>query len=268
MTSFLCAEPLEKIRSGQITLGLGIHHLRGAAVPLLARAAGYDWLFIDSEHSAISTQEISQLCLAALPTGVAPLVRICADALDEGTRALDNGALGIIVPHVDTASRARELVEAFRFHPIGHRSIGGPPAPFGFRPPPAPEMQRILNQQILVIPMIETPLAVQNAEAIAAVDGIDALLVGTNDLALEMGIAGQLGHDSIRSAYRQVAEACRRHGKALGMGGVYDQELASFYIGNGASMILAGNDHGLLLESATRRAEFLRGAAALEPCGA
>src|ERR1039458_9666696 len=105
--TMLAVEALQQIRSGRLTLGFGVHHLRGAAVPLLAKAAGYDWLFIDSEHGAISTQEISQLCLAALSTGIAPIVRVCRGAIDEGTRALDNGALGVIIPHVDTPDEAR-----------------------------------------------------------------------------------------------------------------------------------------------------------------
>jgi 2-keto-3-deoxy-L-rhamnonate aldolase RhmA len=251
-------EVLDRIRGGGLTLGLGVHQLRGSAVPLLAKAAGYDWLFIDSEHGTISTQEISQICLASLPSGIAPIVRICAGALDEGTRALDNGALGIVVPHVDTVEQARSLVDAFRFSPMGHRSTGGPPAQFGYRPPSAVEAQKILNAAILVIPMIETPRAVENAEKIAAIDGIDALLIGTNDLSLEMGIPGQVGHERVRAAYQQVADACRRHNKVLGMGGVYDQEVASRYIAMGARLVLAGSDHNLLLDAATRRAEFLR----------
>jgi 2-keto-3-deoxy-L-rhamnonate aldolase RhmA len=255
----LCSDVLKKIRGGAMSLGFGVHQLRGAAVPMLAKAAGYDWLFIDSEHGVITTQEISQICLAALPNGIAPIVRVCADAIDEGTRALDNGALGIVVPHVDTVEQAKRLVDAFRFSPMGHRSSGGPPAQFGFRPPGAAELQRALNAEILVIPMIETPQAVENADKIAALEGIDALLIGTNDLALEMGIAGQVGHERIGAAYQVVAEACRRHKKVLGMGGVYDQEVASRYIGLGARLILAGSDHNLLLDAATRRAEFLRG---------
>ncbi|HJZ32138.1 MAG TPA: aldolase/citrate lyase family protein [Hyphomicrobiaceae bacterium] len=252
------SDTVQRIRGGQLTLGLGVHHLRGSAVPLLAKAAGYDWLFIDAEHGAISTPEIAQIAMAALPMGVVPIVRICSGALDEGTRALDNGALGIVVPHVDTPEEARRLVEAFRFAPIGHRSTGGSNACFGYRPPPAAEAQKILNAEILVIVMIETPRAVDNAAAIAAVEGIDALLIGSNDLSLELGIPGQLGDERVRSAYAKVAAACRQHHKVLGMGGVYDQELASRYIGMGARLVLAGSDHGLLLEAASRRAEFLR----------
>lgn len=257
----LAQDALNKIRSGQMALGLGVHHLRGSAVPLLAKAGGFDWLFIDSEHGTITTQEIAQVSFAALATGVAPIVRICSGALDEGTRALDNGALGIIVPHVDTVAQAREMVGAFRFSPIGHRSTGGPPAQFGYRPPAAAEMQKTLNAEVLVIPMIETPEAVENADAIAAVDGVDVLLIGTNDLSLEMGVPGQVGHERIRAAYEKVSAACRRHKKVLGMGGVYDETIAARYIGMGVSMILAGSDHNLLLGALTQRANFLRGLA-------
>jgi 2-keto-3-deoxy-L-rhamnonate aldolase RhmA len=255
----LASDALQRIRSGRLTLGLGVHHLRGSAVPMLARAAGFDFLFIDAEHGAISTPEIAQIAIAALGLGVAPIVRICAGALDEGTRALDNGALGLVVPHVDTPEEARRLVEAFRFAPMGRRSTGGSNAAFGYRPPPAAETQWLLNAELLVIPMIETPLAVANAEAIAAVPGIDVLLIGSNDLALEMGIPGEIGHERVREAFATVGAACRRHGKVLGMGGVYDQELASRYIGMGASFVLGANDHALLLNAATQRAQFLRG---------
>jgi 2-keto-3-deoxy-L-rhamnonate aldolase RhmA len=258
----LCEDGLKKIRAGkELALGLGVHHLRGSAVPMLAKAAGFDWLFIDAEHGFISAPEIAQICLAALPMGVVPIVRICAGALDEGTRALDNGALGLVVPHVDTPEQARALVDAFRFAPMGHRSTGGTNAAFGYRPPTAAEAQKILNAEILIIPMIETPLAVENAEAIAAIEGIDALLIGSNDLSLEMGISGQIGHEKIHTAYRTVADACRRHGKVLGMGGVYDQELASRYVRLGARLVLGANDHALILNAATQRAEFLRGLA-------
>jgi 2-keto-3-deoxy-L-rhamnonate aldolase RhmA len=193
--------------------------------------------------------------------GVVPVVRICSGEFAEGTRALDNGALGLVIPHVDTPDEARALTDAFRFAPMGHRSTGGSNAAFGYRPPAAAEAQKTLNAQILIIPMIETPQAVENAEKIAAIDGIDALLIGTNDLSLEMGISGQVGHERIRAAYETVADACRRHGKVLGMGGVYDEELASRYIGMGACLVLGANDHALLLSSATKRAEFLRGLA-------
>ena len=106
---------LAKLKAGELALGFGVQHLRSVATPMLAKAAGFDWLFIDCEHGAFSMQEATQICLAALPTGITPLVRVCTDALDEGTRALDNAAMGIVVPHVDTAEQAKLIAAKFRF---------------------------------------------------------------------------------------------------------------------------------------------------------
>ena len=247
-----------KMQLGGVALGFGVHHLRTAAVPLLAKASGHDWIFIDTEHGAFSVQEATQLCIAALPVGVTPIVRVCAGALDEGTRALDNGALGIVVPHVDTAKEARRIAEAFHYPPDGHRSWGGPPAAYGYQPPAMGEAQQALNQEILIVAMIESPEGVENAEAIAAVDGIDVLLMGTSDLTAEMGLSGQLGHPKVIEAYQAIIDAARKHGKFSGMGGVYDQENARRYISMGAQFILSGADHGYLMAGAKARTDFLR----------
>jgi 2-keto-3-deoxy-L-rhamnonate aldolase RhmA len=248
-----------RLLKNELALGFGVHHLRTSATAMLAAATGHDWLFIDMEHGAISPHEATQICLAALPTGITPIVRICADALDEGTRCLDNGALGVIVPHVDTVARAKQIAKAFRYPPIGSRSWGGPPAAFGFSPPANAEAQAALNKTVLVVAMIESPEAVGNATDIAAVEGIDALLIGTSDLTAEMGISGQYDHVRVREAYEIVGKACRANGKALGMGGVYDKDNASYYIKGGARMVLSGSDHNYILAGAKARSELLRG---------
>lgn len=247
-----------KLQSNQLALGFGVHHLRTGATGLLAAASDHDWLFIDMEHGGFSVQEATQICLAALPTGITPIVRVAADAIDEGTRALDNGALGVVVPHVDTAAQAKRLARAFRYPPLGSRSWGGPPAAFGYRPPAHAEAQAALNDAVLVVAMIESPDGVANAAEIAAVDGIDALLIGTNDLSAEMGIAGQLDHPRVAEAYETVGAACRAHGKALGMGGVYDRDTASRYVKAGARFVLTGSDHTYLMAGAKARADLLR----------
>src|SRR5215470_11972067 len=247
-----------KLENNELALGFGVHHLRTSATAMLAAASDHDWLFIDMEHGAISPHEAAQICVAALPTGVTPIVRICADALDEGTRCLDNGALGVIVPHVDTVERAKQIARVFRYPPLGTRSWGGPPAAFGFQAPGNAEAQAALNQTVLVIAMAESPEAVRNAKAIAAVDGIDGILIGTSDLTAELGISGQIDHPKVVEAYEAVGAACKAAGKSLGMGGVYDQVNASRYIKMGARMVLSGSDHNYLLAGAKARSELLR----------
>jgi 2-keto-3-deoxy-L-rhamnonate aldolase RhmA len=253
---------LRKMRAGELALGFGVHVSRGSLVPVLANAAGYDWLFIDMEHGALSVDQACEISIAALAVGITPIVRVCSSALHEGTRALDNGAMGVVVPHVDTVQEAEAVVRAYRYPPTGMRSWGGIVVPYGLRPPGPAEAQAALNREVAVIAMIETPEAVQNVDAIAAVDGIDVLLIGSSDLSTTMGIPGQFGHQRIQDAYKRVSAACKKHGRILGMGGIYDREWVKFYLGMGARFVLGGADHGFMLAAATDRAKFLREVAA------
>ena len=150
------------------------------------------------------------------------------------------------------------MVQAFRFAPLGRRSIGGAYPQFGFASGPAQQVVSSLNQATLVVAMIETPRAVEQADAIAAVPGIDVLLMGTNDLCLEWGIPGQLESERVVSAIDTVVAACRKHGKWPGLGGVYGRELMKRYIGRGMRFVLAGNDISLLLAAAQDQAAFAR----------
>jgi len=249
----------QRLKAGHMALGFGVHHLRSVAAPVLAAATGHDWMFIDGEHGAFTIQETTQLCIAALPTGVTPIVRVCAGALDEATRALDNGAMGIVVPHVDTASDAKRIADAFHYPPMGHRSWGGPPAIYGYQPPATAEAQAAINNEILTIVMLESPEAIGNADAIAAVDGVDVLFIGTSDLTAELGVSGQMGHPKVAEAYQAVGDACRHHGKVLGMGGVYDEENAARYVAMGAHFLLTGSDHSYIIAGASQRAAFFKG---------
>jgi 2-keto-3-deoxy-L-rhamnonate aldolase RhmA len=249
----------QRLKSGRMALGFGVHHLRTVAAPVLAAITGHDWIFIDTEHGAFNIQETTQLCIAALPTGVTPIVRVCAGAIDEATRALDNGALGIVVPHVDTAAEAKRIASAFHYPPMGTRSWGGPPAVYGYQPPATVEAQAAINAEILTIVMLESPEAIRNANAIAAVPGVDVLFIGTSDLTAELGISGQMGHAKVIEAYQTVGDACRKHGKTLGMGGVYDEENAARYVAMGARFVLSGSDHSYIVSGAAQRSAFFNG---------
>jgi len=168
------------------------------------------------------------------------------------------GGIGTPDQYVDTPEQAREIVDHLKHPPIGHRSVAGSQAIFDFKSVPIGELTRAANAALLVIPMMETPTAIANAEAIAAVPGIDALLIGTNDLAAEMGIPGDFGHQRIAGAYETVIAACRKHNKWPGMAGVYVEELMQKYIGMGMRLVLAGSDGAFLMAGASRRAALVR----------
>ena len=249
----------ERLVAGELSIGMGVKAVRGVEIARIMKTAGYDWLFIDLEHGPTSVETAYQISIAALDANIAPIVRVPHGELALATRCLDGGALGIVIPHVDTADEARAMVDAFRYQPLGHRSIAGGYPQFGFAPTPAAQVTIEMNDATLVIAMVETPRAIENADAIAAVPGIDVLLMGTNDLCLEMGIAGKLDDERVVIAVQTVVTACKRHGKWAGLGGVYDKELLKRSIDVGMRFILAGNDLPLLVAAATEQASFVRG---------
>ena len=175
------------------------------------------------------------------------------------SRLLDSGAQGIVVPHVDTVEEAQRVVAHCRYPPVGHRSVVGALPQFGYQPMSAGETTIVANAETLVIVMLETPLAIRNADAIAAVPGIDVVLIGTNDLCAELGIPGQFVDPRVEEAYRTVVAACKKYNKHPGMGGVYDPPLLEKYIGYGMRFILGGGDLSFLMAGGKARTEFLRG---------
>lgn len=249
----------ERLARGELSLGLGIRLMRGVEIAKILKTCGYDWLFIDLEHSTLSLDTAAQMSVAALDAGIAPLVRVPEGEFSIASRALDGGALGIVMPHVDTPEAARAVVSHLKYPPAGHRSVAGALAQFDFRAMKSADLTAAANAATLIVVMLETPQAIANAEAIAAVPGVDALLIGTNDLSAEMGIPGDFANPRVVSAYEAVIAACRKHGKFPGMGGVYNEDLMRRYIGLGMRLILSGGDTGMLMQAATQRSTFLRG---------
>ncbi|HLJ22180.1 MAG TPA: aldolase/citrate lyase family protein, partial [Stellaceae bacterium] len=172
----------ERLKKGEVALGCGVRLARTVEIAKVMAISGYDWLFIDMEHGSIDLDIACQMAVAALDAGIAPIPRVPAGEFSIATRLLDGGAAGIVIPHVDTADEAREIVDRLKYPLQGHRSVAGAMAQLGYRPTPLGEASRVVNAETLLVVMIETPRAVENAEAIAAVPGIDVLLIGTNDL--------------------------------------------------------------------------------------
>jgi 4-hydroxy-2-oxoheptanedioate aldolase len=248
----------EKLDAGDLALGFSVRMLRTVEVATAAKAAGFDWLFLDCEHGTLGLDAAAQIAVAALEAGIAPLVRVPNGEYALATRMLDNGALGIVVPHVDSAEEAAEVVRRLKYPPVGHRSIGGIGPHYGLRALKIGEAAAAMNAANLTVVMLETPRAIENADAIAAVPGIDVLLIGSNDLCLEMGIPGQFTHDRLANAYERMIAACKRHSKHPGMAGIYVEDVMSRYIGMGARFVLGGGDAAFVMAGAVQRAINLR----------
>ncbi|MGE0225794.1 MAG: HpcH/HpaI aldolase/citrate lyase family protein [Acetobacteraceae bacterium] len=247
----------EKLEQGQLSLGVGVRMTRSVEIAAAMASAGFDWLFLDMEHGVMSLEACAQISTAALAAGITPIARVPNGEYSIATRALDNGALGIVVPHVDTAAEAREVVEKLKYPPVGHRSMGGTGPHYSLRSASVGEAARSLNAANLTVVMLETPTAIANADEIAAVPGVDVLLIGTNDLCAEMGIHGDFGNDRVADAYGKMIAACEKAGKFPGMAGIYNETIMPRYIGMGARFILSGQDAAFMMAGAQARTGFL-----------
>ncbi len=244
--------------AGKLAASLNVNRWRSVDAADIAKAAGFEWLFLDLEHSVLSEEMASQIAVAALSAGITPIARVGTDQFYQAARLLDAGAQGIVFPHIDDAKRAKQAAMATKYPPLGSRSLTGPLAQAEFANVSDPASMAALNRETLTIVMIETQQALDNADAIARVDGVDALLIGTNDLAADLGIPGKVGDDKIAAAYRTVAKACKGAGKFFGMGGVYSKELIQRYLKTGVQFMLGGADVGFMLEGAKARREMIR----------
>lgn len=248
----------EKILKNELCLGVGLRQTRTADIGKIMSTCGYDWLFIDMEHNSMDIDITSQISVAAQDAGITPIVRVPDFAHHHATRVLDCGAMGIVFPHVDDATTAQRLVSNCLYPPNGHRSMTGVLPQLDFKQKPIAEVAKLINDSMLIVIMLESPEAISNVDSIAAVEGVDVILIGTNDLCMEMGIPGDYSNPKVKDAYTKVIETCKKYGKTPGMGGVYNEELMSEYIKMGMRFILSGSDLSFMMQSALQRSNKLR----------
>jgi 2-keto-3-deoxy-L-rhamnonate aldolase RhmA len=249
---------LARMRSGDVALGMIARLSRSGDIARIARTTGHDFIFIDTQHSLFSLESIGHIAQAALGCGIAPLVRVRSCTDPDTSLILDNGATGIVFPDVNSAEDAKRAVDACKFAPIGRRSVSGGYPIFDFAPVPIGESVRLLNESTLVVCMIETREGLANVEGIAAVDGVDVIHVGCNDLLTAMGKPGRFGDPEIVAAVERVIAACARSGKFAGLGGERDQERQLAFIRKGVRFLTTQSDIGFLMLAASERTAQIR----------
>jgi 2-keto-3-deoxy-L-rhamnonate aldolase RhmA len=210
----------------------------------LVALAGFDFVVLDLEHSPIGLESAYRLIGTALHTGVAPLVRV--PGLESGLvqRVLDAGAAGIMVPHVDTVEQARAAVAATRFPPLGARGVGSTSRAGLWGAMPREDYLRNGRDEVVLIAQIESAPGVRNAQAIAAVEGVDALLVGAADLSVSEGRAES--DPRVAALITQAVTAGREAGVPVGNAGGATAAAVRASLAAGFTFTLLSNDASLL----------------------
>lgn len=246
---------LDRLRGGELTLMMGIRSARTADAVRIARSTGHHAVLIDLEHSTMSLDVTAALCSTAADLGMTPFVRVPEREYGAIGRLLDGGAVGIVAPRIETVAAARDVARACRFPPRGQRSQLAMTPALGMRPTPAAQLNPALDDATIVQILVETTAGVANADAIAALDGVDMLAFGANDFTAELGVPGRYDDPRLRAAVATVAEACHHHGKQLMLGGVGDLgRLAELVPLGVCPLFLTGTDSDLLFAGAQARA--------------
>jgi len=219
----------EKLKRDEVVASMTVRLVRSMEIARIARTAGFDTLYVDIEHSSFSLDTCGQICMAALEAGIAPFVRVPANTPDYVSRVLDGGALGVIAPHLH------------------------------FRSFPAAEACAALNDATMVVVQFESAAALERAEEIVAVDAVDMVLVGLNDLLADWGIPGEYDHPRVRETYAKTIAACRKHGKHCGVGGLATRpDLVAEFVKMGARYVSTGTDLAFLLSACAARAQQVK----------
>jgi 2-keto-3-deoxy-L-rhamnonate aldolase RhmA len=202
------------LQEGRVPIGHMIMEFGTRGIAKLLESAELDFVVIDMEHTGFDAERIADLMAWFKATGIAPFVRVPQPLYHFMARTLDAGALGIMVPNVETADQARAVVSAVKYAPLGSRGLGLGTAHNDYVPPAPATYLRQANENTTVICQIESGKAIENLDAIAAVESVDVLWVGHFDLTQSMGIPGEFEDPAFVAALARVVAAARRFGKA------------------------------------------------------
>jgi len=254
------ANPVKQtLRTGGRACGAMVFEFFSPGIAQICRNARADFVLYDMEHTGIGFETLKTQCALCRGLAVVPMARVPRGEYHFIARALDVGALGVMVPMVGTRAEAEQIVACTRYPPRGRRG-----AAFGFAHDDYESGEvyskiAALHERTLVIAQIETLEGLENVEAIAAVEDIDALWVGHFDLTNFLGIAGQFQHPKYLAAIDRVLAACEAHGKAPAFL-ASDPQWARDYASKGFRLMAYGVDHMLLQEALARGLDGLRAA--------
>jgi 2-keto-3-deoxy-L-rhamnonate aldolase RhmA len=256
----------ELLNNGSIVYGTSLSGCLDPEVPIVLAAAGLDFFFIDTEHSTTAYEQIQGLCRTGRAARVIPMVRVTNNDPALISRALDVGAMGIIVPHVDSANETRAAIRALKFPPLGRRGFGLGSIVTDLLGNSAMEEVNSANEETMAVMMIESPEGLQCVDEIASVPELDALFVGPYDLSLSLGILEQFDSPLFWEALEKVIKAGTRAGIAVGL---QSKNISMLTRARemGARFIIYSSDFSVLLDGYKRGLGDLKGRAEAQFAG-
>jgi 2-keto-3-deoxy-L-rhamnonate aldolase RhmA len=247
----------QALRRGTAVYGTMLSEADSPAFVRVLASAGYDFVFIDMEHGVYSLSAVAAMIGVARLAGVAPLVRVPDLSYQAVAQALDAGAMGLMLPRVETRAQAEAFVSYMKYPPVGVRGASGGRGHTDYEGAGAQELVQHMNEHTLAILQIERRAAIERIDDLLSVPGVDAAVIGPFDLTISLGEASP-DAPAVAAAIQQVVEAARRHGVASGIH-TPDADEARRWRDRGMTLVAANSDLGFFKAGAQRTLAAMRG---------
>jgi len=228
-------------KQGKVQTGCFVAELRGTTVPQLLALGGLDFFLIDNEHGPWPIDRIAEVCTVARYASITPIVRVPDYSYAQIAQSLDAGAQGLLFPRIETAEQVRDIIQTARYPPKGKRGNATNRNYCDFRMGDVTAAMAAHNSNTLLIFQIETKEALDNLDEILQIEGVDAVLIGPNDLSISLGVPGQIHSDVMVNAFKTVLSKCKQYGVVPGCH-INDTNLAAEYAAKGFLLVSSSAD--------------------------
>jgi 2-keto-3-deoxy-L-rhamnonate aldolase RhmA len=239
----------ERLSRGDTVFGCGLQSYRSTEIPRAFAAAGFDYVFIDMEHGTYDLETVHDMIVASHGAGITPIVRVGELLYSLMARLLDGGAQGIILPRVEDPRILQEALSWMRFPPVGKRGYGVNSTMVAYESRSFSEIIEHQNRENLAVVQFETKTALERADDLLSVPGVDIAMVGPADLSISLGVPGQFDHPLLIAAIDGLIEQCRRHRVVPGIQ-TRGLAMSKMWTERGMRFVGTSAEHALLLEKA------------------
>lgn len=247
----------KRLKNGERVIGTMVQEVRTPAIAQILKQVGFDFFMLDMEHGNFNLETAAEIIRVARLVDIAPLVRVGGPQYELIARILDQGAVGVMVPRVETRADVEILVQSMRYPPVGRRGMSSdaPHSQYDFRP--LPEFIEINNEDTIAIAQIERKVAIENIDDLLSVPGLDVALVGPEDLSVSLGVPGQGDSVQVVTAVETMMDSAKRHGvvSAIHMGSI---ELLQGWLAKGMNMVMYASDLDFLMSTSKTGVDALR----------
>ena len=241
----------KRLQNGELVLGTIISEIRNPNIAYMLAQCGFEFFIIDNEHGTFNFETISNMIAAARGAGISVIVRIPEITRENILKPLDSGAAGLLVPMVNTAAQALEVIQHAKYPTMGNRGAALRRPHNLYAKVNAADYLKQANENTFIAVQAETTQALDNIDEIASVEGVDCIFVGPFDLSISLGIPGQINHPIETEAIEKVTSACRNHNKIAGIL-MFDEELLSKWINKDYRFAVYSSDITMLADAASK----------------